>query len=86
MFPGNGAADLPFLARVHNSRKWREFSHGYPKTKYKIRQRKCCSMDAICFLKRNCKDKTPCHILKLCQETDKCFEEIKVYVKSLEIF
>ena len=38
------------------------------------------------FLKRNCKDKTSCHILKLCQETDKCFEEIKVYVKSLEIF
>ena len=43
-------------------------------------------MDAICFLKRNCKDKTSCHILKLCQETDKCFEEIKVYFKSLEIF
>ena len=43
-------------------------------------------MDAICFLKRNCKDKTSCHTLKLCQETDKCFEEIKVYVKSLEIF
>ena len=38
------------------------------------------------FLKRNCKDKTSCHILKLCQETDKCIEEIKVYVKSLEIF